>query len=75
MEAITRIVINQEDLAQVVREWLTTIGRPSDAPIELCFLSDEVLIRPQAPENLDLEMWLEGAMLRYDNLLRRLAEA
>jgi len=75
MEAVTRMVVNQEDLTQVVQKWLATVGQPSDTQIELYFLSDEVLIRPRVPENLDLEEWLEGAMLRYDSLLRRLAEA
>ncbi len=75
MESVTRMLVNQEDLGQVVQGWLTTVGQPPDAQIELYFLSGEVLIRPRATENRDLEEWLEGAMSRYDSLLRRLAEA
>ena len=75
MEAVTRMVVSQEDIAQVVQEWLEAVGRPSDTQIEVYFLSDEVLIRPRATEDRDLEEWLEGAMLRYDSLLCRLAQA
>ena len=75
MEAVTRMVVGQEDIAQVVREWLEAVGRPSNTQIEVYFLSDEVLIRPRATEDRDLEEWLEGAMSRYDSLLRRLAQA
>jgi hypothetical protein len=75
MEAVTRMVISQENIAQVVQEWLGAVGRPSDTKIEMYFLSDGVLIRPQMPENQKLEEWLEGAMSRYDSLLRRLAES
>ena len=74
MEAITRMVVSQEDIAEIVREWLEAVGRPSDTQIEIYFLSNEVLIRPQAPQSQDLEEWLEGATSRYDSLLRRLAE-
>jgi hypothetical protein len=75
MEPVTRVVVAQDELSQVVRDWLTEAGRSPDAPIELYFLSDELLIRPRSSDNKDLENWLEDAMSRYDSLLQRLASA
>jgi hypothetical protein len=75
MEPVTRVVVFQDELPELVREWLTAAGRSPGTPIELYFLSDELLIRPQASESQDLEDWLEDAMARYDSLLQRLASA
>jgi hypothetical protein len=73
METVTRMVVSQENIAQVVREWLRAAGQPSDTQIEMYFLPDHVLIRPQASQDQELEEWLADAMSRYDSLLRRLA--
>jgi len=67
------MVVKQENMVQIVQEWLGAAGRSPDAQIEMYFLPDQVLIRPQSPMNQDLEEWLEGAMSRYDSLLQRLA--
>lgn len=73
METVTRMVVSQENIAQVVREWLQAAGQPSGTRIEMYFLSDQVLIRPQASRDQELEEWLTDAMSRYDSLLCRLA--
>ncbi len=73
METVTRMVVSQENIAQVVQEWLQAAGQPSDTQVEMYFLSDRVLMRPQIPQDQELEEWLTDAMSRYDSLLRRLA--
>lgn len=73
MEAVTRMVVSQENILPVVREWLGAVGRSPDTQVEMYFLPDQVLIRPQASKDQELEEWLTDAMSRYDNLLRRLA--
>ena len=37
-------------------------------------VDDEVIIRPQSAHRQELREWLDGAMQRYDTLLKRLAE-
>jgi hypothetical protein len=71
----TSMVIDQEKFPQVVREWLSASGVARNTPIELHFLDDEVIIRPQSAERQELREWLDNATRRYDTLLKRLAEA
>jgi hypothetical protein len=69
----TSMVIDQEKFPQVVREWLSASGIARNTPIELHFLDDEIIIRPQSAERQELRDWLESAARRYDTLLKRLA--
>ncbi len=71
----TSMVIDQEKFPQVVREWLSASGVARNTLIELHFLDDEVIIRPQSAERRELREWLDSAARRYDTLLKRLAEA
>ena len=71
----TSMVIDQEKFPQVLREWLSASGVAQNTPIELHFLDNEVIIRPQSAERQALREWLESATRRYDTLLKRLAEA
>jgi hypothetical protein len=68
---VERIVVAQEQIPQLVQEWLAVSGVSGE--LEVYFLPNELLIRPRAPENKELKAWLKSAMQRYDNLLHRLA--
>jgi hypothetical protein len=70
----TTMVINQAKFPDVVREWLSASGVSQTTPIDLHFVDDEVIIRPQSVQRRELREWLDGATHRYDNLLKRLAE-
>ena len=70
----TTMVINKAKFPDVVREWLLASSVSLTTPIELHFVDDEVIIRPQSAHRQDLREWLDGAMQRYDTLLKRLAE-
>ncbi len=56
------MVIDQEKFPQVVREWLSANGVAQNTPIELHFLDDEVIIRPQSAERQELRDWLESRL-------------
>jgi hypothetical protein len=71
----TTMVIEQGKFEEVVREWLVASGVPQTTPIELHFLDDEIIIRPQSVHHQELHEWLDGAMRRHDQLLKRLAGA
>ncbi len=71
---MTNLVVEQDNLAKIMREWLAAQGVPTDERIEIIFLDGEALIRPQPARHADLDKWLDEAMLKYDSVLRRLAE-
>ena len=68
-------IVKQEELTPTLEAWLVASDVPPMMPLELFFLPGEVLIRPQPPEQQELLEWFEGFRQRYDDVLRRLANA
>ena len=66
-------IIEREELAQTLEDWLVASDIPLTMPLELFFLPGEVIVRPQPPEQQELLEWFEGFRQRYDDVLRRLA--
>ena len=66
-------IVEQEELAQTLDDWLTASNVPPTMPLELFFLPGEVVIRPQPSEQQNLIEWFGGFRQRYDDVLRRLA--
>lgn len=67
--------VKREELAQTLEDWLVASDIPLTMPLELFFLPGEVIIRPQPPEQQELLEWFDGFRQRYDDVLRRLANA
>jgi len=68
-------IVEREKLAQTLEDWLVASDIPLTTPLEFFFLPGEVIIRPQPPEQQELLEWFEGFRQRYDDVLRRLANA
>jgi len=66
-------IVEQEELAQTLKDWLVANDVPPVTPLDLFFLPGEVIIRPHFSDQQDLLEWLESCYRRYDGLLRRLA--
>ncbi len=72
---MTNLVVERAHLSQMMEEWLKALGVGESDRLEVVFLSQEVIIRPQSPRNAELDEWLEQAGKKYDKLLRRLADS
>ena len=72
---MTNLVVEQDNLAKIMREWLTAQGVPTDGRVEIIFLDGEALVRPQSARHAELDKWLDEATRKYDSVLRRLADS
>ena len=67
--------VQQEELAAVLREWLSDSGQDSDVAWELFFLQNEVILRPKLEDENDLDAWWLSFKAQYDETLQKLANA
>ncbi len=72
---MTNLVVDQDNLTQVVRDWLNAQGVPTNEKIELVFLEGEMIVRPQSARHAELDRWFEEAARKYESVFRRLADS
>lgn len=70
---MTNLTVERDNLLKMMQEWLTALGLKEGERLEVIFLPKEVIIRPQTPESIELDAWLDQATRKYDAVLRRLA--
>ena len=67
--------IQQEELPEILQEWLATNGLDSDIAWELFLLQNEIVLRPKSEDETDLDSWWTGFKAQYDETLQKLASA
>jgi len=72
---MTNLVVEQDNLTQVMHEWLSAQGVPANEKIEIVFLEGELLVRPRSSRHAELDAWFDEAARKYDSVFRRLAES
>ena len=72
---MANIVVERDNLAKIMQEWLTAQGVQSGEKLEIVFLEGEAIVRPQSVRHAELDKWLDEATRKYDNVLRRLADS
>ncbi len=72
---MTNLVVERAQLNRMMEEWLKALGVGESDRLEVVFLSQEVIIRPQSPRNAELDEWLAAAGKKYDRVLHRLADS
>ncbi len=72
---MTNLVIESDNLATVMQEWLKAQGIQTGEKLEVVFLPGEAIVRPQSAERTELDQWLTETARKYDSVLRRLADS
>ncbi len=73
---MTTLVVEKSKLPEVVREWLVASELEDTLKMEVHFLAGgEMIIRPRSVEQEELSAWLDAAIEKYGDVLRRLADS
>ncbi len=72
---MTNLVIESDNLAKVMQEWLNAQGVQTTEKIEIVFLEGEMLVRPQSAHHAELDEWFDEAAHKYGSVFRRLADS
>ncbi len=72
---MTNLVIERDNLAKVLQDWLVAQGIQTNEKIEIVFLEGEMLVRPQSAHHVELDEWFAQTARKYDSVLRRLADS
>ncbi len=70
---MTNMVIERDSLIKMMEDWLNALGVHEGDRLEVIFLPNEVIVRPQSERQVELDAWLDEATRKYDSVLRRLA--
>jgi hypothetical protein len=70
---MANLVVDRNSLPQVIEEWLKAIGVKEGDKLQMVFLPEEVIIRPESAENTELDAWFDETAQKFDSALRRLA--
>jgi bifunctional DNA-binding transcriptional regulator/antitoxin component of YhaV-PrlF toxin-antitoxin module len=70
---MSSLIIERERLVKLMEEWLAESKIKEGDRLEITFQSNEVIIRPQSKEQVNLRRWLDRATRKYDTVLKRLA--
>ena len=72
---MTNLVTERDGLFKMMEEWLEALGVRAEDKVEVVFLPQEVIIRPQSAQHAELDAWLAETSKKYDSVLRRLADS
>ncbi len=67
------LVVERDSLIKMMEDWLAALGIREGDKLEVTFRASEVIVRTQSERHADLDTWLDGAIRKYDRVLRRLA--
>jgi antitoxin component of MazEF toxin-antitoxin module len=70
---MTNLVVERDSLVKMLEEWLNELQIESSDRLEVKLSTDQMTIRPQTAENIELDEWLDQVTRKYDSVLRRLA--
>jgi antitoxin component of MazEF toxin-antitoxin module len=70
---MTNLVVERDSLVKMLEEWLNELQIESSDRLEVKLSTDQMTIRPQTAENIELDKWLDQVTRKYDSVLRRLA--